>query len=186
MKPRLGWLADPEDADTYSAGETRVLLRAIARRGDIVPLWFAVGSSEPPHVSNGIRVFPVPAASLGSSEFLATLLSQQRPQVLLSNLARSRFPAGFRLLEHNPAGLAWVHRIDPEDNNGSAVPAASLVLAGGKAPPAGPTGPRVMPVPYLRGMGYAATDGAEPSAVLGQEDPAHPGTRTAGGYVRQA
>jgi len=113
-------------------------------------------------------VFPVPPTSLGSSEFLATLLSQQRPHVLLSNLARLSFPAGFRLLEQHPAGLAWVHRVHPEDNNGEAVPAASLVLTGGKALPSGPAGPRVVCVPYLHGMGDATADGGEPSAVLGQ------------------
>ena len=60
MKLRLAWLADSEEADSYSARETRVLLRAIARRRDVVPLWFAVGASRPPHFWNGIRVFPIP------------------------------------------------------------------------------------------------------------------------------
>ena len=166
MKLRLAWLADAEDADNYSARESRVLLRAIARQDDLVPLWFAVGSRDSPHLWNGIRVFPVPAESLGAPEFLRTLLEQQRPRVVFSNLPRSRFPAGFQYLGQNGNGAAWVHRINPEDTQTETAWQASLVLVGGKLPAVGQQTPGVISVPCLRGLHPATGDGSEPSAVL--------------------
>ena len=93
MKLRLAWLADSENSDSYSAREARILMRALAEGPDIVPLWFAVGSEERPHFWHGVRVFPVPEASLGSSDFLRTLIAQQQPDVILTSC-----PAHFFLL----------------------------------------------------------------------------------------
>jgi len=162
MKLRLGWLADADDADSYSARETRVLLRAIARLPDVVPLWFAVGSTEPPHFFNGIRVFPVPVESLASAEFLKTLVAQQRPHIVLSNLERSRFPVAFQYLAQN--GTAWIHRINPADAQSATDHEAPLRLVGKQELVAG--GEDTVFVPYLRGLDKATPDGEEPTAVL--------------------
>ncbi len=162
MKSRLAWLADPEYADSYSARETRVLLRAIARQGDIVPLWFAVGSAEPPHHWDGIRVFPVPPESLESPDFLRTLIAQQRPHLLLWDIPRSAFPAGFDYLGQN--GANWIHRVSPDDVSTGAAFLAPLVLCG--AGPAQPRSDQLCALPYLRGLDPAVRDGADPSTVL--------------------
>jgi glycosyltransferase involved in cell wall biosynthesis len=162
MKLRVGWLADAEDADSYSARESRVLLRAIARRAHVVPLWFAVGSAEPPHHWNGIRVFPIPEECLSSASFLATLLDQQRPHVVFSNLEQGRFPAGFEQLARE--GRPWVHRISPEDAGSERLPAASAVLVGEDRFEA-KSGNEIV-VPYLRGLDAKVRSGADPTAVL--------------------
>jgi len=170
VKLRLAWLADPEDADTYSARETRVLLRALARRGELVPLWFAAGSVEAPHFWNGIRVFPVPPDCLEGRDFLRTLIAQQRPQVMVSNLPRSAFPAAFEFLAQT--ALTWLHRVSPADAESEAVaglpgmkgPGRHLVLLGrnGSSDLSGNT----IHLPYLCGLDRLAPNGDEPTAVL--------------------
>jgi glycosyltransferase involved in cell wall biosynthesis len=170
MKLRLGWLADAEDADTYSARETRVLLRALARRSDLVALWFAVGSGEPPHLWNGIRVFPLPAECLGSPDFLRVLIGQQRPSVVVSNVPWPAFPSGLRCVAQS--GLPWVHRLNPTDTEPptlagleAASPSGRRVLVAGRNG-AGPASGDALCVPYLSGLDAAVEDGDEPTAVL--------------------
>ncbi len=170
MKLRLAWLADAEDANTYSARETRVLLRALARRSDLVPLWFAVGSGEAPHLWNGIRVFPLPPECLGSPDFLRVLIGQQRPSVVVSNVPWPAFPSGLRCVAQS--GLPWVHRLNPADLEPPApaeVEAAPLsgrrVLLVGRNG-AGAASGHALCVPYLSGLDPAVEDGDEPTAVL--------------------
>ncbi len=162
MNPRLAWLADSEYADSYSAREARVLLRALARSGEVVPLWFAIGSAEPPHVWDGIRVFPVPAETLGSPDFLQTLMRQQRPDLILSNVSRSAFAAGFAHLAGN--GVPWIERTSPGDAPASGPSVASVVLHGARPVELNPS--RTFAMPYLRGLDPAVRDGDEPGAVL--------------------
>jgi glycosyltransferase involved in cell wall biosynthesis len=127
MRLRLAWVADCEYADSPAASESRVLLRALARNHELVPLWFAVGSDDPPHTWNGVRVFPVPAGSLHSAEFLATLIQQQRPHVVLWDLPRSAFPAGIEHLSRN--GATWIRRVNPEEDVAFELPrSASAIL----------------------------------------------------------
>ncbi len=166
MKLRLAWLADPEYADSYSARETRVLLRAMARSGEAVPIWFAVGSAQPPHLWNGIRVFPIPPECLATPDFLRTLMAQQRPRVVLSNLPRAAFPAGFEYLGRN--GVAWLERINPANAHPEVAPASCrhLLLLGHNG--AHPAPPNTVFLPYLRGLDPAVADGDEPTPVLRQ------------------
>ena len=128
MKLRIAWLADAEDRDSYSAAETRVLLRALARNGGVVPLWFAVDSTEPPHFWNGIRVFPIPSACRGSDDFLKTLINQQRPHVVLSNIARGQFAAAFDYLADS--GVPWIIRMNPDESFADNSPKAAVTLIG--------------------------------------------------------
>src|SRR5208283_3734240 len=128
MKLRLAWFGDGEYEDSYSAREARILMRGLARMPDIVPLWFAVGASGPPHLWNGIRVFPVPKETLISETFLQTLIAQQRPTVVLSNLpAASLAGAATCLRQEN---VYWAHRINPADLQSGWKPGASMVLVG--------------------------------------------------------
>ncbi len=83
MKTRVAWIADPEEADSYSAREARILLRGLAREPEVTQLWFAASSQEPPHFWNGVRVFPVPDLSHEASGFLPGLINQQRPGVII-------------------------------------------------------------------------------------------------------
>jgi glycosyltransferase involved in cell wall biosynthesis len=160
MKLRLAWVADAEDADTYSAKEARVLLRALARRRDIVPLWFAAGSAEPPHFWNGIRVFPIPPESLERADFLKTLIAQQRPHVILSSIAQGRFNAGLEYLAQN--GVAWFHRPQPGEARRGSASGKAAADTGGPAP-----GGLDLP-PFLAGLDPGIRDGEEPTAVLRQ------------------
>lgn len=170
MKLRLAWLADAEDADSYSARETRVLLRAMARSGLVIPLWFALRSLRPPHLWNDIRVFPVPAECMETAGFLRTLLNQQRPHVILSNLPRAAFPAAFEYLEGS--AVAWLQRANPADSQeeaggnamGTPAPCRHLFLSGRNG--TGPAAPNTRFLPHLRGLDKAVSDGDEPTAVL--------------------
>jgi glycosyltransferase involved in cell wall biosynthesis len=162
MKLRLAWLADPPDGDSYSAREARVLLRALARREDVVVLWFAVGAARPAQFWSGVRVFPIPAESTGSAEFLQTLLDQQRPNVILSNVAWSSFPAGLWHLERQ--SVPWIHRVNPADARSPAFPKASLILCPENAD--GQPAVGVVAVPYLRGLDSAFQEGTDATAVL--------------------
>ncbi|HXP63342.1 MAG TPA: glycosyltransferase family 4 protein [Dongiaceae bacterium] len=162
MKLRLAWVADAEDADTYSAKEARVLLRALARRGNVVTLWFAVGSTEPPHFWHGIRVFPIPPESLGRADFLKTLMAQQRPHAIVSNVAPGGFNAGVGYLAQN--GAAWIHRPQPAEAGSSTTTEETPAQAGaGFNSPA--LGGGDLP-PFLAGLDPAIRDGEEPTAVL--------------------
>ena len=162
MKLRLAWLADAEDADSYSARETRVLLRALARSGEVIPLWFAAGATEPPHFWNGIRVFPIPPEACDTVDFLATLISQQRPHVVFSNQPRSAYPAAFEFLSRG--GVRWVHRLNPQDIESEWTPQARAVLVGNETKlPAFSNG---ILVPFLRDGDSDQRDGADPTTVL--------------------
>jgi len=127
-----------------------------------VVLWFAVGASRPGHFWNGVRVFPIPAECTGSAEFLKTLLDQQRPTVIVSNLAWSSFPAGLWHLEQQC--VPWIHRVNPPDTRSPAFPKASLVLCPNTGN--GQKAAGVVAVPYLRGLDSALQDGADASVVL--------------------
>ena len=162
MKLRLVWIADAEDQDSYSARETRVLLRAVGRLPNVVPLWFAVRSSDPPHLWDGVRVFPIPEEALGSTEYLSTLLSQQRPHLIVSDVARSSFPGAFDYLSRN--GVPWVHRLNPDDTRSDWRPPASRVLLGGQD--SGGGSPQSSFIPYIRGLDPAVVDGADATTVL--------------------
>ena len=98
MKMRLAWIADHEYSDSYAAKETRVILKALARKQEIVAMWLALGSTEPPHHWHGIRVFPIPSECLASKEFLVTLIHQLRPHVIVSNFPHAAYPAGMEYL----------------------------------------------------------------------------------------
>lgn len=162
MKLRLAWLADPVDADSYSAREARVLLRALARNSDLVPLWFAVGGTDPPHFWNGVRVFPIPSESLQTTEFLQTLVEQQRPHILLSNLPHSSFPTGWESLRTK--GLAWWVRVNPDDLQSECKPEAATTLLGDER--VRDRYPDAIFVPYLRGLDPTVRAGADPATVL--------------------
>jgi hypothetical protein len=164
MKLRLAWLADAEDADSYSARETRVLLPAIARRPGVVPLWFALNSAEPPHFWNGIRVFPLPSESLKTTDFLRTLIEQQRPDIMFSNLSRSAFPAAFSGLPANC--VKRIYRLDPIDAQKRTLPNSALVVIGTEKP--GAISDQVVCIPYLKGLDSALPNGDEPTIVLHQ------------------
>jgi hypothetical protein len=125
-------------------------------------LWFAVGASRPAHIWNGVRVFPIPVEGTGSAEFLQTLLDQQRPNVIVSNVPWSSFPAGLWHLERQ--SVPWIHRVSPADACSAAFPKASLILCpnNGNGQPA----PGVVAVPYVRGLDSALGEGADASAVL--------------------
>ncbi len=153
MKLRLAWIADAEDADTYSAKETRVLLRAFARRQELVALWFAAGPAQPPHFWNGVRVFPIPEECPGSADFLQTLIAQQRPNVLFSNLPRRRFAAGLEHLAKN--GATCIHRPGPDESEAAATPEGDGAGAGGEPS-----------LPFLSGLDPTVCGGEEPSKLL--------------------
>jgi glycosyltransferase involved in cell wall biosynthesis len=153
MKLRLAWIADPEDADTYSAKETRVLLRALARRDDIIALWFALGSTEPPHFWNGVRVFPIPEGCLGSADFLKTLIAQQRPHVVFWNLPRRKFAVGLGHLASN--GVTCIHRPGPDESEAAATPQGDGAGVGTQAS-----------LPLLSGLDPGTRGGEEPSRLL--------------------
>jgi len=115
MKLRLAWLADNPYGDSYSAKESRVILRALARNSKIITLWFALGLRNPPHIWHNIRVFPVPTESLNSAEFLSTLIHQQRPHKLLTNLSYNDFPCGFEYLD-SCNGPEIIYRVNPMES----------------------------------------------------------------------
>jgi glycosyltransferase involved in cell wall biosynthesis len=164
MKLRLAWLADPEDWDTYSARETRVLLRALARTEEVVPLWFAPGSAEPPHYWNGIRVFPIPAEACDTADFLATLISQQRPHAIFSNQSCSAYPAALEFLRRSE--VRWIHRLNPADVRSEWTPqAGGLLVENGKQ---GSTFANESALPFLRGFDDGLPNDGDPTTVLQQ------------------
>ncbi len=163
MKLRVAWLADAETEDSYSARETRVVLRALSRRPDIIPLWFAVGCRQPPHLWNGIRVFPVPAESHATAEFLDTLLEQQRPGLLVSNISRAKIPAASGYLSR--AKIIWLHRLNPEDEDPSG-PGGQTSVTLAPSASAACDGQRVVQVPYIRELLSGTRVGADVSAVV--------------------
>ncbi len=163
MKLRVAWIGDSEDAASYSAKEARVLLRALARRDDLVALWFAVGSVEPPHFWNGIRVFPIPPDTLDSADFLKTLIAQQRPDVALWSIPSDRFRPG---LEHlTRSGIPLISRPEPTEaqDGRSQSSGPARAAAGPSAPPPGADGSW----PFLAGLEPDAQCGEEPTAALG-------------------
>ena len=162
MKLRLAWLGDAENEDSYSAREARVVLKALARSSDIQPLWFAVGASEPPHIWNGIPVFPVPKECMVSSTFLQTLLSQQRPQVVLTSLPASALSGIREYL--NRENMRWIHRIIPDDIQSVQDPSVSTILVGEESQCANFSNSKF--VPYLEGADPAIRHGADPTAML--------------------
>ena len=162
MKLRLAGLGDAEYADTDSARECRILLRALARDPELVVMWFALGSTVPPHLWHGVRVFPIPAECAATSEFLETLISQQRPHVVLSNLRRSSFPAAFEHLAHN--GVPWLHRFDPDDQEADGSPPPAVVLVADEQRMRQFSNARH--VPYLRGLQPGIHNGGDATAVL--------------------
>ncbi len=162
MKTRIAFLAEAEDIDSFSASETRVLLGAIARHPETVALWFAVDSLEAPHFWNGIRVFPIPSECLDSASFLHVMMGQQRPNVVLSNVARSRFKAGLEYLENQE--VPWVHRMHPEDNGSEWKPRARLILTGNQTDQRNLANGVLLP--YLQGLSASTRDGADPTVVV--------------------
>ncbi len=163
MKLRLAWLADAEDADTYSAKETRVLLRAFARRQDTIALWFAAGSTQPPHFWNGVRVFPVPPEVLDSAEFLKTLIVQQRPDVVFSNVPDQSCAAGPGLLAQS--GVPWIHRPGPAGPEVGGDCRRSDVLGSREKGAPAPSNCG-KPLPLLAGLDPRIAVGEEPARLL--------------------
>ena len=162
MKLRLAWLGDARYEDSYCAHEARILLPALARSSNILPLWFAVGSSQPPHIWNGVRVFPIPMDCLTTASFFRTLMAQQRPQVVLSNL---RVPFISEISECLDGGeVRWIHRISPEDLQSGWSPAAPTVLVGEEALSGNFANSRF--VPYIDGLGSLIRNGADSTTVL--------------------
>ncbi len=188
MKRRVAWLGDAEHADTYSARECRILLPALARDRGLVVMWFALGSTEAPHLREGVRVFPIPGECLATAEFLGTLISQQRPDLLVSNLPFASFPAGFHYL--GQSGLPWLRRVSPEEDKQSTTAGSSrglprprgssdrgaagdaelrnrrLTLLGHERGTSEVANARC--VPYVKGLGAEAGGGADATAVLGE------------------
>ncbi len=159
---RFAWLADAECEDSYSAREARVLLRAMAQDDQIVPLWFAAGSRQPPHFWNGMRVFPVPSGTLDSADYLHTLIAQQCPHAILSNLPMSSMSG---VSEHlRCCGLPWIQRVSPDDVHGGQHPSGSILLVAEEGACAG-VGDRKF-VPYIRGFDPQVSNGADAVVVL--------------------
>src|SRR5438874_2265449 len=128
MKLRLAWLGDSEYGNSYSSRECRVLLRALARRSDLIAMWFAMGSAEKPHLWNNIHVYPVPMEAAAWPDYLRMLIGQSHPDLIISNLARSASPAAFEFLAQ--LRMPWIHRLNPADQDAGWMPPASLVLIG--------------------------------------------------------
>jgi glycosyltransferase involved in cell wall biosynthesis len=163
MKLRFAWFADAEDRDSYSAKEARILLPALAKRSDLLPLWFALGSSQPPHLWKNVRVFPVPRQCLKSASFLQTLIAQQQPGALLSNLPFSSLSTTIDALS-GQKNVPWIHRMNPYDFEFPEAASPSTVLMGRET---GCTdGPHRRFVPFIRGLDPTVSDGADPTEVL--------------------
>lgn len=163
MKLRLAWIGDFEHQDSYSAAEARILLRAFARGTEVLPIWFAVGSQEPPHLWDGVRVFPVPVDTLESAAFLRTLIAQQRPDVILSNVAFARFPAAFECLRER--SVRWIHRTHPEDIHCGRGTSADMELVG-EADLLGDGAANRRLLPYIEELHPTVCAGASSTEVL--------------------
>jgi glycosyltransferase involved in cell wall biosynthesis len=147
MTPRLAWVGEGENSDSYCAAEARVFLRAPVVQQRFIPLWFAVGSREPPHRWNGVRVFPAPGDPGELPGFLGTLLAQQRPDVIVSSLPSVLLAPSHDVLSR--CGAAWLHRNPPDEPARSPHPGCTP-LVGSQALSTTVVGSRC--VPYVWGL----------------------------------
>jgi len=99
---------------------------------------------------------------MGSPAFLQTLIAQQRPQVILSNIASSSLAGIVEGL--NREDVRWIHRINPEDIQSKPSLPAFEVLVGEDKFCAHYNHAKLLP--YIKGLDSAIGNGADPTSVL--------------------